>query len=372
MSKETAARKKEQAEIARQKTAEELALVVQKETAQRKTWDKTQERLRALVSQVSLSEEEFKSALRSYAQACAATDINFAALLQEPILAGDLPVYWAIIKRPAAVRRPVQGVEDDTDRGHGDPDALVLAILDFSRPLQSATVVAARRACTTVSDNALFRRLCRLFKEFAPVSDKDTMLLEGSGTQDNVVVEELSRNDGAFVARIELVQFRVRMRVSKRVCVEFVARGKRVWLYPCGLCFSSLLSCLDRMWCLAFSADDFTVYNFPVSDVPGSFKSGSSSVDRPWVVTLQLGEYSSPTWVDAQLVVKGNSPVLAESEQSSSSISIPLRSPQGELQHSQAKINAILDKRVTGTDLPDGCVLGRGSKLVDITHTVVA
>jgi hypothetical protein len=243
LSKETSARK-EQAEAqkaarqkaaaeARKKAVEERALVEQRERARRKTRDKTQELLRALVSQVSLSEEEFRSALRSYAQACAAKDINFAALLQEPILAGDLPVYWAIIKRPAAAMRPVQGEEDDTVHRHDDPDALVLAILDFSRPLQSATVVAARRACMAVSDNALFRRLCGLFKEFAPVSDTDAMLLEGSGAQDDVVVEELSSNDGAFVARIKLAQFRLRMRVSKRVCVEFVARGELGWLSLC-------------------------------------------------------------------------------------------------------------------------------------------
>jgi hypothetical protein len=158
--------------------------------------------------------------------------------------------------------------------------------------------------------------------------------------------------------------------------------------------FSSLLSCSDRMWCLAFAADDFPAYelpahklpapklpaynlpvrnfpthnsppvnNFPAYDVPawGASKSGSSSVDRPWVVTLQLSEYSSSMSVDAQLVITGNSPVPTESEQSSSSIHIPLRSSEGELRHPQGKVNAILDKRVTGTDLPDGCVLERGS-----------
>jgi hypothetical protein len=244
LSKETAVRK-EQAEAqkaarqnaaaeGRRKAAEEQALVEQKARARRKTREQTQERLRALVSQASLSEEEFKSGLRSCAQACAAKNIDFAALLQEPILADDLPVYWAIIKRPAAARRPVQREEDNLNHRHDDPDALVLAILEFSRPLKSATVVAARHACMTVSDNVLFRRLCRLYKEFAPVSDTDAMLLEGSGTQDNVVVEELSRNDGEFVARIELVQFRLRMRMSKRVYVEFVARGERGCLSPCG------------------------------------------------------------------------------------------------------------------------------------------
>jgi hypothetical protein len=219
---------------ARQRAAEEQALAEQKEKERGETREQTQERLRALISQVSLSEEEFKSILRSCAQACAAKDIDFAALLQEPILAGDLPVYWVIVKRPTAATCtwPVQR-EGDTDHGHNDSDALVLAILDFSRPLKSATVVAARRACMAVSDNTLFRRLCRLFKEFAPVSDTDAMLLEGSGAQDDVIVEELSSNDGAFVARIKLAQFRLRMRVSKQVCVEFVARGKRGYFSPC-------------------------------------------------------------------------------------------------------------------------------------------
>jgi hypothetical protein len=202
------------------------------ERKREKTWDQTLEQLRALLSQVFLSEEYFRSVLRNCAQECVAKDIDFAALLQEPILAGDLPVYWAIVKRPVAARRPVQGEEGDTNHGHDDYDERVLAILDFSRPLQSATVVAARRACITVSDNALFRRLCRSFKEFAPVSDTEAMLLEGSGAQDDVVVEELSGNNGAFEARIKLAQFRLRMRVSKQVCVEFIARGKRGCLSP--------------------------------------------------------------------------------------------------------------------------------------------
>jgi hypothetical protein len=221
---------------AHRKAAEEQVLAEQKERERGRTREQTQERLRGLISQISLSEEDFKSVLRSCAQACAATDIDFAALLQEPILVGDLPVYWVIVKRPATVTctRPVQVEEGDTDHGHGDPDALVLATLDFSRPLQGATIVAARRACMAVSDNALFRRFCRLFKEFAPVSDTDVMLLEGSGAQDDAIVEELNSKDGAFVARLKLTQFRLRMRVSKRVCVEFVARSKRGYLSPRG------------------------------------------------------------------------------------------------------------------------------------------
>jgi hypothetical protein len=346
----------EQAAEARRRAAEEQALAEQKERARTKMRDQTHERLRALLSRASLSEAESKSVLRSCAQACAANDIDFVALLQEPIFAGDLPVYWAIVKSRAASASATQ-----RRRGRRDADALILTILDFSRPLQSATIVAARRGCMAVSDNILFRRLCGLFKEFAPgpVSDTDMMLLEGSGAQDNVVVEELSGNDGAFVARIEVAQFRLRMRVSGRVCVEFVARGKRGCLSPCSRRISSLLSRPDRIWCLTFAADTCLADTFP-AEKPGAFKSGSSSVDKPWVFTLGLGEHSLPTCVDGQLVITGNSaansPVPTESEQSFSPISIPLGPLRQELQPGLIQLVKAFDKSVTGTDLPDGCV----------------
>jgi hypothetical protein len=179
----------------------------------------TQERLRHLLSQASPDEEECRSVLQTCAEACAEKGVNFAALLQEPIMVGHLPVYWAIIKSRAV--RHIQPVRD--------ADALILTILDFSRPLQSASIVAARRGCMTVSDNPLFRNLCRLFKEFVPpVSATDELLLEGSGVEDSISVEEQRGNDGAFVARIKLSQFLLRMRLSKVVYVEFVTRGKRV------------------------------------------------------------------------------------------------------------------------------------------------
>jgi len=85
------------------------------------------------------------------------------------------------------------------------------------------------------------------------LSASDAMLLDGSDTEDNVVVEELHGDDEAFVARIEIAQFRLRMRVIKRVCVEFITR--------------------DRMWCLTYSADQ--------SDAVGV-------LHRSWTVTLEL------------------------------------------------------------------------------------
>jgi hypothetical protein len=111
------------------------------------------------------------------------------------------------------------------------------------------------------------------------------------------------------------------------------------------------------MWCLTFSADASSVDDAP----DGTFSLGQqrafrSSVNRPWVVTLKLGEHSSPTQVYAWLVVKRKSPVPTESEQSSSSIFIPLESQMRKLRPRRRHIGAILDKSVTGTDLPDGCV----------------
>ena len=97
------------------------------------------------------------------------------------------------------------------------------------QPLRTAAVEAARRACMAVSDNALFQRLYGQFEEFASVTNTDEMLLGGSAAKDRdrIIIQELHSNDGAFVAHVKLVQFRLRMRLSKRICVEFVTLGKR-------------------------------------------------------------------------------------------------------------------------------------------------
>jgi hypothetical protein len=141
--------------------------------------------------------------------------MDFPALLQEPVIADRLPVYWAIVKRSGMQER------DGTD-----PHALALTLVDFSQPLQSATVMGATNACVTVSDNALFQRLRKRFKGFAPTTDTDTVLLGGSEVEDSIVVEEPRGDPRAFVARFELARFRLRMRVANRVCVKFVARGR--------------------------------------------------------------------------------------------------------------------------------------------------
>ena len=80
-------------------------------------------------------------------------------------------------------------------------------------------------------------------------------------------------------------------------------------------------------------------------------------VHRPWTVTLELDEHGPPTWVDAQLFITGGSTVLTEREPPSP-ISVPLKSQAWELEpRPNDEISVVIDKSVTATDLPDGCVL---------------
>jgi hypothetical protein len=187
----------------------------------------TQDFLRDLLLQARPSEHEWRSLLGNCAETCNAHGLNFSAILQEPFIEGNLPVYWAILKRPAAAVRMVHHM---TPTAASDPDALVLAILDASLPLNSLSVADARLACVTVSDNALFARLGQRYEAFSPRSGTDKMLLGGNDTVDAVSVEEIhgagAATSAAFNVRFSLTQFQLRMRVSKQVRVEFVARGE--------------------------------------------------------------------------------------------------------------------------------------------------
>ncbi|KAI0289355.1 hypothetical protein BC826DRAFT_914600 [Russula brevipes] len=307
---------------ARQRTAEEQARVLaQKEKTRQDTREWVLNTLRALLSLDISSEDECRSVLRNCAEVCTRRNIDFPALLQEPVMVDHLPVYWAIVKRSGMQQR--EGT---------DPQALALTLVDFSRPLQSATVMGARNACVTVSENALFQRLCKRFKEFSRTTDTDMMLLSGSEVEDNIVVEELRDDPRAFVVHFELARFRLRMRVAKRVCAEFVAR--------------------DRMWNITFSANH--------GDVSGIY--------RAWKITLRLGEHSPPAPVDAQLVITDNS-----SEPGEPDISIPFKAEERMLGHEKSEsISIVLGRSATGTDLQDGCVLLRRSDRLPFVDSILA
>ena len=204
----------------------------------------TQEFLRDLLSQARPSEHEWLSLLSNCADTCNAQGLNFSALLQEPFVEGHLPIYWAILKRPpAAAAAPAAAVKTDHSSpasNNSDPDALVLAILEASFPINAASVADARLACVTVSDNALFVRLGQRYEAFSPRSGTDRVLLGGSDAVDTVTVEE-ARGSGsnvtaAFTVRFSITQFQLRMRVSKQARIEFIARGT----------FCPMVNCVGR------------------------------------------------------------------------------------------------------------------------------
>ncbi len=170
----------------------------------------TQDFLRDLLLQARPSEHDWLSLLSN----CAETS-----------------VYWAILKRPPATA-PAPAVKTDrtlTPAISNDPDVLVLAILDASFPINAASVADARLACVTVSDNALFVRLAQRYEAFSPCTGTDRVLLGGSDTVDAVSVEEArgtaANISAAFTVRFSIIQFKLRMRVSKQARVDFIARG---------------------------------------------------------------------------------------------------------------------------------------------------
>lgn len=197
----------------------------------------TQEFLRDLLSQARPSEHEWLSLLSNCTDTCNAQGLSFSALLQEPFVEGRLPVYWAILKRPPAAA-PVAKTDHAGPVTKSDPDALVLAILDASLPINAASVADARLACVTVSDNALFVRLGQRYEAFSPRCGTDRVLLGGSDAVDSVSVEEArgvgSNVSAAFTVRFSLTQFQLRMRVSKQARIEFIARGT-IFIYYCGI-----------------------------------------------------------------------------------------------------------------------------------------
>ncbi|KAF8265803.1 hypothetical protein EI94DRAFT_1587728 [Lactarius quietus] len=230
----------------------------------------TQSLLRDLLSQARPTEHEWLSVLTSCAEACNAQDLNFSALLQEPFVEGHLPVYWAVLKRPAV---PVKA---DHATLASDPDSLVLAILDASLPLNAQSIADARLACMTASDNALFVRLGQRYEGFSQRLGTDKMLL-GGDTVDSVTVDEPHNGSGSFAVQFALTQFPLRMRVSKLARIEFVARG--------------------RLWHLVFA----------VAGAPGAPSHSHPLRVGDWFISLGLSEPSSAAWVDGRLSIVDHS-----------------------------------------------------------------
>jgi hypothetical protein len=270
----------------------------------------TQEFLRDLFSQARPSEHEWLSLLSNYANTCNAQGLSFSALLQEPFVEGHLPVYWAILKRPPAATATAAAVaktdHHTSPASNSDPDALVLAILDASLPINAASVADARLACVTVSDNALFVRLGQRYEAFSPRSGTDRVLLGGSDTVDTVSVEAHgsgSNVSAAFTVRFSITQFQLRMRVSKQVRIEFIARGTS---FPMN-CLCEIVGYIEYFTCLFFWTGRLWYLWFSVA-VPNTGPPLGTSRAGEWLVSLGLAAPSSPTWVDARLCIVDRSP----------------------------------------------------------------
>ncbi|KAJ6581603.1 hypothetical protein B0H19DRAFT_513799 [Mycena capillaripes] len=195
------------------------------------------------------------SILKSCVDACAANGLSIGTILQEKSVEGHTPLYWAIIKRPAESR-------DDQNLD------LLTALLALSTPLTSATVSDVRLACLLMSDQALFQQL-RNSPEFAPMSATDEMLLDATMPPDDIFVENMPGDAGAFAVDFAIVRFQKRMHVSNAVALEFIARG--------------------RMWRLSFNVSTQDRIHHP--------RRGT------WYAALALLEQSPPTWIDSRLLV---------------------------------------------------------------------
>ncbi|KAG6867231.1 hypothetical protein C0993_005380 [Termitomyces sp. T159_Od127] len=206
--------------------------------------------------------------LDSCAEACTGYDLTLSAILQVRSIEGHTPMYWAIVKR----------APDDDDEEHGKtvPD-LLTALISYATPLSAATIADIRHACLLTSDQLLFQRL-RMSPEFAPLSGTDEMLLGASIPPDAITVENVvgGGDEGAFSVYFEVALFQKRMRVSKSVQLDFIARA--------------------RMWRLEFL----------IAESPSRHR------DKPrqgsWCISLSLLENSPPTWIDSRLLVPEPTP----------------------------------------------------------------
>jgi hypothetical protein len=169
--------------------------------------------IRSILSR-HLTSDEYEPIFKECAQICESGDLDLFAVLQEPLIDEKPPVYWAILNGPSA-----QG-SDEAFR------ALIVALLRACEPLNDATITSIRFACMLTSNDVLLQHLFRHFPALSPLTPGDAILLSSVGGGDVVEVNETQDGSGTFVARIQVRRFRLRMRVSKLVKVEFVTSGR--------------------------------------------------------------------------------------------------------------------------------------------------
>ena len=199
------------AKVARIETEEELwRAAIQAEAS-----EAVKSNMQSLLS-CDLPNEEWNTVLQKCSQICANGGVDLSVVLQEPLIDGNPPVYWAILNGTTT------SLQSDPAPLH----ALVLSLLDICQPLKDTTIASIRLACMLTSNNVLLQHLFWHFPAISPLTRSDTMLLSSAGGGDIVDVNETHDGTGTFVARIQIRRFRLRMRVSKLVTVEFVTSGR--------------------------------------------------------------------------------------------------------------------------------------------------
>ncbi|TFY57395.1 hypothetical protein EVJ58_g7045 [Rhodofomes roseus] len=218
--------------------------------------------LRDLLTRQLVVEQSAEVVLKGCTDACREYGLSLAALLQEPIVEGHTPIYWAVVKC---------GPGPQTSFIH----ELLSAFLTCAAPLTEATLSDIRHACLENPIQELFQWIRRL-PAITPLIGAAEVLFSGEVPEDDVVVEELSGDKDMFVGHFRILMFQKRMRVLKHVDIEFIARG--------------------RLWCLK-------VY---VATAEDARKMRHGIRPGAWVVTLSLLEGSQPTWVDSGFIVCNN------------------------------------------------------------------
>jgi hypothetical protein len=161
------------------------------------------------------TDDERKSILSACGRICESGGLKLSTVLQEPLIEGQTALYWAILNRPRT------SSQDDNAAW----DALVVSLLDECGGLTETTVNSVRLACMLTSNNVLLQYLSWHFRALSPLTTGDIMMLRPLGGGDIVDVEETQDGSGTFVAHIKIRRFRLRMRVSKSVRLEFVTSG---------------------------------------------------------------------------------------------------------------------------------------------------
>ena len=310
----------------KQRTTEsEAAAIATKARAEedsRKVKEAVKLSIHSLLSR-GLRDEECDGVLGECAQMCTSGGLNLSAVLQEPLVNGRPPVYWAILSGPTTTETALH--------------AFVLSLLDHSQPLKETTIASIRLACMLTSNNALLQHLFWHFPALSPLSQIDAMLLSSAAGGDIIDVTEAQDGIGAFVARIQIRRFRLRMRVSKLIKVEFVTSGR-----PANAFFELHLSLLDvdRIWAVTFSLG-----------------TNNKAIESQWWLSFGLGDQSAPIWVDGDFLVLGRLPSVGGDDKYEVAFSLPLgRNPCNLQPGSNSAIKMRLDDGPMRPHLLNGCV----------------